>query len=89
MRLVLPGEHACGDRDAVPGVGRRDRPDQLGELFVVEVFACGVERFAGSVRVGELRDRVGELERGALALAEERRLMPGGDGEERLLGLAA
>src|SRR5215218_4537096 len=76
------------DSEAVPAVDRHDRVEERGQFGRVEVLGRGVVRTVDVAVATELRERLRELEGGALAIAEQRRFAPRGDGEQPALALA-
>jgi hypothetical protein len=85
---LVRGLHSGRDRDPVPGIHGRDRPEQLGELLVAELGCCFVPDGARNVLVADQRDRVGERECSPFAVAEEGRVAPGGEAVQALLAFA-
>jgi hypothetical protein len=78
------------DGEAVPGVDHADGIKQRRELLGREVRRGGVVGGVDALGLGrDQRHCVGERERRALALVEQRRLTPGGEREQPLLRLAA
>ncbi|MEY9700309.1 hypothetical protein ABIE71_003052 [Bradyrhizobium diazoefficiens] len=76
--------------EAVPDVDGRDREDQRCKLALVEMLGGLIPDRVGHriLAVGETGDRLGQSQRGALGFAEIRRVAPGRDGEQALVGLA-
>ena len=74
--LVVPRLHPGRDRDPVPGVDRRDGPDQAGQLLFREQAAAAANTSSGTPPVGQPRHRLGQRERRPLARRVPVRLAP-------------
>ncbi len=59
----MPGDHAGGHAEPVPGVDHRDRGDQLGQLGLVEVLCRPLVHLVRHETVGQDGDGLGQLDR--------------------------
>src|SRR3977135_642583 len=87
-RLIAAYWNAERHREAVPAVDDDNRKRQCDNLRFVELRFHTLVDLVRHMRVRNARDRLGPFERGALAIAEERRLPPGVEGVDALLGFA-
>src|SRR5262245_1263177 len=78
---------AKADGKPVQQIDCADQQRKVDNLFLGEMRTQCVEYVLGRMSIGDTRDRFGPGESGALALGIERRLLPGIEHVETLLGL--
>src|SRR5579864_3498867 len=87
-RLVTAGYRAQADRDPVPGIDLGHRQGEIDDFLLGELLSRDLVHFVRRVGLAYERQSFGPLQRRPLAVGVERRLAPGIESIETLLGFA-
>ena len=87
LRLIRSRDHSERDRDPIPSVDGHNRYRQVHQLRFREMLPHPFINRVRDVRVRNIGDGLGPFERRTFTIREERRLSPGAQSVQSLLGL--